>query len=153
MGQYAVFVVIALQNGQNNDTICSAVSIVNVTAAGGNPATPPSTVQYGPGDTTTGSGSVSPGANGTYTQPAQGYNPTGCSLLPIPMGGGEFPNPAAGQNKPANGNWGPTTVTNLPAGSYLVLGVVTFSNGTTTTNVYSQGAVVPVAAAKGMGPP
>jgi hypothetical protein len=131
-------------NGNNTDTICSSVSIVNVVVAGmGVGAPPPGTCAYGTGDPTAGKGTVSTGANGTYQINATGYNPTGCLLLPVPMAGGEIPNPAAGP-KPAGGNWGPVTVNNLPTGQYFVVGEVVLSNGTVTVNILSPGAVVNV---------
>jgi hypothetical protein len=144
VGQYAVFCVIKLTNANQVDFVTSPVNIVNVIAVGGQPPVAPGTVSYGTGDPTAGKGTIQTGPNGTYTITAQGYNPTGCALLPIPMLGGEFPNPTAGMQVPANGKWGPVTVNNLAAGQYLVVGYIPVFNGMMTQISYSPGAIVNV---------
>ena len=89
---------------------------------------------------TVGMGSVSVGNTCTDGVSAA----VGSALIAYPMlggtNGGSAPAPA-----PGNGTWGPAAINNLPAGQYLVFGVVTMVAGQQAgVLVYSAGTIVTV---------
>jgi hypothetical protein len=143
--QYAVYVGMQLSGPcSQSDAICSAVSIIQVVNAGGQPDPVPGTVAYAAGDPTVAAGSVSVTKNGTYTVKQCGYTGTACTLNVVPFAGGDLKGTTVNGPAPTASNWGPITIQNLKTGQYLVYGIVTMTKGFAKVPVLSPGSVMNV---------
>jgi hypothetical protein len=98
------------------------------------------TVVWGAGQPTVpNAGTVS--GSGTYTV-ANGWTPQTVQMTAYPTGGGMGVTVAGAQ--PANGNWGPIVINNLPTGQYTIVAQIAFKNGTNQQIIGSPIAIVNV---------